>query len=407
MGKLLATVSNKYFLHQLLIVLLPVQLGLHLWPQWAFVHGIRVDYLSPTIYLTDVLIFLIVIPWIIKNYQHVKPFWFYGMLAIVAINLIFSVRIEVSLYKWIKFSEIFLYALFVAKEKKIDFQKHLLAPLSYSLILISLVGIAQFLLQKNIGGLFYFLGERTFGPLTPGIALFSLFGEHKLRAYSIFSHPNSFAGYLLVATSLVVLYSKKNLLKFAVVSTAFFGILFSFSKAVFVLTPTLFLVSKVEKTTVERALAILFWGVVVVSIIALFLTPSLFNITAAETYVDRIELIKLSKDIFFDYPVFGVGLGNFVSVLTDYDSQTGSIWKLQPVHNIFLLVLTEVGIVGLIVFVLLLWQFFKSEVTSNYKILLPITLIVLSGFVDHYWLTLQQNQLLFALVLGLSYKKFE
>jgi hypothetical protein len=44
-----------------LLLLLPTQLGLHFWPQWASVFGMRVDYLSPTIYLTDIIIFLLAI----------------------------------------------------------------------------------------------------------------------------------------------------------------------------------------------------------------------------------------------------------------------------------------------------------------------------------------------------------
>src|SRR5260221_1150 len=46
--------QNKLF--TLFIVLLPVQLGLHFWPDWALVSGIRVDYLAPVIYLTDLIV---------------------------------------------------------------------------------------------------------------------------------------------------------------------------------------------------------------------------------------------------------------------------------------------------------------------------------------------------------------
>ena len=47
----------------LLLLLLPVQLGRHFWPEFALVFGIRIDYLSPTIYLTDLLVIGILVSW--------------------------------------------------------------------------------------------------------------------------------------------------------------------------------------------------------------------------------------------------------------------------------------------------------------------------------------------------------
>src|SRR3990167_9278499 len=46
-----------YRLIVLIVLLSPSQLGFHFWPRWSLVNGIKIDYLSPTIYLTD-LIFL-------------------------------------------------------------------------------------------------------------------------------------------------------------------------------------------------------------------------------------------------------------------------------------------------------------------------------------------------------------
>ena len=46
----------------LLIFLLPFQLGRHFWPEVSFVYGLKIDYLSPIIFLTDLVLlsFLIV-----------------------------------------------------------------------------------------------------------------------------------------------------------------------------------------------------------------------------------------------------------------------------------------------------------------------------------------------------------
>src|SRR3989344_9415701 len=48
----------------LLILFLPTQLGRHFWPNFSFVSGIRIDYLSPTLYATDIFILLIFVFWL-------------------------------------------------------------------------------------------------------------------------------------------------------------------------------------------------------------------------------------------------------------------------------------------------------------------------------------------------------
>ena len=48
-----------HLLFQIFIFLLPTQLAYHFWPNWALVYGIRVDYLAPAVYLTDILVIAI------------------------------------------------------------------------------------------------------------------------------------------------------------------------------------------------------------------------------------------------------------------------------------------------------------------------------------------------------------
>jgi len=50
----------------LLILFLPTQLGRHFFFDFSFVSGIRIDYLAPTIYLTDILVLLLFIAWVLN-----------------------------------------------------------------------------------------------------------------------------------------------------------------------------------------------------------------------------------------------------------------------------------------------------------------------------------------------------
>lgn len=133
------------------------------------------------------------------------------------------------------------------------------------------------------------------------------------------------------------------------------------------------------------------------------------------SYTESLRLRELLQQAAFGmiatHPVLGVGLNNFLPQLPYFLQGHVLFGFLQPVHNIYLLVLAEIGILGLVVFLAILvtaflsslyqWQQRISPISSF--ALLAILAIMLIGFTDHYFLTLQQGQLLFALVLGLCF----
>src|SRR5680860_1754307 len=59
--------NPSLFFFYLLILFLPTQVGKHFWLQSSFVYGLRIDYLSPTLYLTDILILIILILFFLKR----------------------------------------------------------------------------------------------------------------------------------------------------------------------------------------------------------------------------------------------------------------------------------------------------------------------------------------------------
>src|SRR5687767_1088681 len=54
---------STFLLYTLLLLFLPTQLGKHFWPEYSLLSGFRVDYLSPTLYLTDMLVLLLFLQW--------------------------------------------------------------------------------------------------------------------------------------------------------------------------------------------------------------------------------------------------------------------------------------------------------------------------------------------------------
>lgn len=334
----------------LLIFLLPTQLAYHFWPEWAFIFGVRVDYLAPAVYLTDLLIvFLVAI-----SRTKIKTVYLFTICLFALFNVIYSISPWVSFWKWLKILELIYFAKYIFDSKKLLKTKFFTKVFSLSLILISIIGIAQFLMGKTVG--FTFLGERTFNVSTPGIALQGIFDREYLRAYSIFSHPNSFAGYLFV--SVIMFFSVLRKLKsfWPVILFSFVAFLLTFSLSAFLGTG-----------------------------IGLPLAFIEFDFNTSEIG-ERLELINVAKEIISKNFLMGTGLGTFV--LTNR--------LMQPVHNIFLLILSEIGIAGFFALCTLYYVLFK-----RHKYIFFFLLI--TGLLDHYWLTLQQNLLLLALVFGVYF----
>jgi len=73
--------------------------------------------------------------------------------------------------------------------------------------------------------------------------------------------------------------------------------------------------------------------------------------TPAATSTIRIKLMKVAWEMIKAHPVTGVGLNTFTEVMRDYDKTGVSSYFPEPVHNYFLLIAAETGVVGLVLFV--------------------------------------------------------
>ena len=104
-----------------------------------------------------------------------------------------------------------------------------------------------------------------------------------------------------------------------------------------------------------------------------------------------VEMIKGS-------PWFGVGLGNFLVKLPEFQRNNQIFW-FQPVHNILLLLVSEIGLLGLGMIVWVVGRKLDWKKWDRW-IWLMLLVVFISGMVDHYWFTLPQNMWLLALVLG-------
>ncbi len=380
-------------LFQLFIFLLPTQLAYHFWPNFAFIRGVRVDYLAPAVYLSELVLFTLLVLWIYKDRRilfEILRHWrvLVLLLAVAGINILNSPLVFLSFYKWIRVVELLALYFFIKRQKQV---LHLIKlPVTISLILTLFLALTQMIKSASVGGIFYWLGERSFSSNSPDIALVNVFGREFLRPYATFPHPNALAGFALVL--LFMFWRGKGLAHKIIVTVSLALVFLSFSQnawlALFAAPLLVIIIKKVKLG---------FWKFLTSAAVASFFL-TILPIQGPKEIFERGELNTAAGRLVSLSPVYGVGLGVFVSMLPEL-LWSKTIWLLQPVHNIFLLLSSEVGILGLVLFVYFIGK------NMNAKNLLPVIALVLTGFFDHYWVSFVQNYLLMAIVLGLDERK--
>lgn len=405
---------------KILLFLLPVQLGYHFWPTWSLVWGIRVDYLSPTLYLTDLLVVTLFVFWLVRRGWKERRLTFSQKLfgiALLLVAIINTTTAEIwqgSFFAWLKVFEVLFLAYWVFTNFK-GIKNQIPQLLSGSVIYITLIAIFQMIFQRSGGGLLYFLGERTFSASTPGIALADFWGKSFLRPYSIFSHPNSYAGFVLLALGIILALNyqtKLGKLEKLGIGLGVLGVIISFSQAAWLALGLMLILWFLGRGSRRVDWTWLFWLILGVALYFSFASSFLGSQLLQqgshfpETIERRLELAALSGYLFSKNLFWGVGLENFIVKLPSLYQEVfwGSgrmvSWWLQPVHNIFLLTLSQVGFVGW-GFLVFLFLKVSPRLKSNPWFLLPLLVILLTGSVDHYWLTLPQNFLLFGIFFAI------
>jgi O-antigen ligase len=201
-----------------------------------------------------------------------------------------------------------------------------------------------------------------------------------LRAYGGFDHPNIFAGfiflgifvyvkYLLASKRINKLNFKNQFIYFLILFLFFFSFLMSFSRAAFLLFLFyiffLFFWSIFDKNRRELILKITF-SFFLVFLVSFFVFNNFFlqrfslssrleNISNQE----RLSQIEEAGNIISNNFIFGVGVNNYTNELRLNDGKEKEAWNYQPIHNVYLLILAEIGVLGLVSFLFVFGYFFS------------------------------------------------
>lgn len=264
----------------------------------------------------------------------------------------------------------------------------------------SIIGIFQFITQKSIG--LFWLGESHISPNIPGVAKILFDGHILIRSYGIFPHPNIFGGFLLLSIVLSIIYKKSihkpllsNTIKFNrfsiilgkinldfIIFIQLLALMLTFSKSAIVgLLIALFYIyipnilgrnkmfhveqKRVPRGTYSYNVAYSHKFRVIILVIFILITMvyilwSNFNLLLSKSLYERIFYLNVSRGTILSNPILGTGIGQFVINMPKYENNL-ELWQFQPVHNVFLLIWSELGMVGLGLFIYWIYKMFHVK----------------------------------------------
>ena len=395
----------------LLVLLLPVQLGRHFFFDFSSIAGIVSDYLTPVLYLTDIIIFILIFSDLQKIRKESSKKLILLLIFLLYTCLVIAGNKWAALYKLFKTGEmILLGAVIVRNRPKIN---TLINAYSMGVLYTSILAIGQFINQRSYGGIWWFFGERTFFASSPGIALGTFSGRLFLRPYATFAHPNLLGGFLALGLPFVYFYLWKDLslnrFKRVIYTLSLIlgtiALVFTFSRASWLVFGLgIILVTALQQAGVKEFISAKkkhFMLIFILFFILSVIVPiRLYKITDAKrgSLYERSQLIRYSLKSISQNPIAGTGLNN--AIIRQYRLMPKNLGMFiqQPVHNVYLLILTETGLAGFLFLLVFLKRSFERLNRDNIMQYVPFIMLLLLGFFDHYPVTLQQGQLLTAVL---------
>ncbi|MDD2758640.1 MAG: O-antigen ligase family protein [Patescibacteria group bacterium] len=284
-------------------------------------------------------------------------------------------------------------------------------------VIQGIIAIGQFFTQEIFANKWFGLAAHQVTDI--GAAVVQSADERWLRAYGFFGWPNSLGIYLAVVFVLgLMLFNKINKkyqpLFLGGQMLIIAGLLFSFSRGAWLalvagLLVYLFINWRKKFSFISPAKQIIA-GVIMVAVV-MSIYPSLFAVRVGATgYLENLSLneraaqFNLAEITTLNNIWFGVGPGLYTYyVAMNYSPPLYGVY--QPVHNIYLLSLAELGILTFLCFgVLVVWL--ATRIWKINPLYISVLAVILTGgFFDHFLWSLFAGQILFWTVFGLGLAK--
>ncbi|MEA3357477.1 MAG: O-antigen ligase family protein [Patescibacteria group bacterium] len=404
-----------------LLLVVPLNIVRHFNSQYAYVDGYFVNYLDFVIHIIDIAVLLLVV-WMLvagKFWTNRKLcVWLVVILQLYILhNLIF--RDVVVFYSSTRLL-LYLYCAVL-----IFFSDRL-----WNVWILFLVAILCACIQSAIAMLQFYLG-RNLGLSVFGESILQVGGYAtssvvlpsgvELRGYGTFPHPNVLGGYLasVLLSVYFLLVKVKGLKRILLIGAAVLilgGVLVTWSRSAWLVILLVFMFGLTRKVfglikqgsaglkTVK--ITLMSTGVVLAVSCGWIwmgqddLSQAIHQRLLSQTsisdvsVVERRNLLERSFSMIKNNPFWGVGVGNFIPELAKDPVYTESGLRLmQPVHNVFVLIIAEAGILGCaLVICMAYWLIRAVKKYGLGSFAVPAIAVVLAaGMLDHYLWTLPQG----------------
>lgn len=296
----------------------------------------------------------------------------------------------------------------------------LILPLTAGILWNSAITIAQVARQGAIG--LSWLGEFPLSPTGSGMSILLAGDTRWLRPYGLLPHPNLLGGYFAIAllTSAGWLFVRRRgifLLGVGLVGGGFWALLLTFSRGAWLglfsggLMALLLLLRDLRRTSHLRIR--LFFVILLLAVLAVLFALQYWPLLSARAGIglervelrsiaDRVVYAQLAERAIREYPILGVGIGNFPWRAAYYLTETQFDLRGDNAHQTYLQIWAELGTIGLGLFLSLVvsgsWLFirqWRGGYLSANRTLLFCAFIALAiiGLVDHYPWTIFHFQL--------------
>lgn len=299
--------------------------------------------------------------------------------------------------------------------------RFILMALILSMLFQGIVGSLQVYFQQSIG--LSWLGEFTLSTSQEGVSVLEANGLRWLRPYGLTPHPNIFAGVItlgLFASAAFVIEGKHRIFSLTAFALGFFFLLLSFSRGAwigfaagaFFAFPSLLR----EKDFWRRILPLVGLSILIGLVFLYFYQSLLLSRTGLSTenteqrsIADRLVYMEIAWDSIEKYPMQGLGAGNFPWYASNYlYFRTDFDLRGDNVHNIYLTVWSELGLIGFGLFLLMLGTgtiaALQKRSPETMALLAAFLAWAVIGLVDHYAWTLILTQSLWLGLVAVALK---
>lgn len=447
----------EYLLY-LVLFFLPLQTRF-IWHEGFLGDGVW-EYGTFSLYIFDIimlpLLILLVVD-IVKNHRNyflrvkstkLQKLFFLSLAFFIVwsgISIFWAENSFVALFTWFRLIQAIAFALaiVIVDFKGIKFLWSVLAGFS----LQAFWGIYQFSMQYQPASKWLGVSELNYDQVGVSVIEYTSYAakinadvtERVLRAYAGLPHPNIFGAYMFVALSLALFiytryqYTHRKIVALGIVFLSFVGLLLSFSRSAWLaafisfvgiwFAILVYFRIREKKTFIVREFRFeiikitFFLGGILLLVFAMaphsFMTrlglEQRLEQKSIEQRVDGYQDLQVIMGDSAQSIMFGHGIGQYtVQLAKNYPERKW--YHIQPVHNIYALILAELGVLGLLSFLgvvgtlIAVWVqriIKKIPIISYFEIVFVLIGLLVVGLFDHFLWTLVSGIMLFWLILGI------